>query len=169
MKDIKLKGIDTEGVLLIVSANQMQSIYSQQKFDYNYPEGLYKLISTGHLYAVTTQESISELCIYDVEPSPNTLKNCILVGDKNFLQVEKNDTWLVIDHASFTMVCDCEKGDYTQEKSYKPLILPFEEGIYQVFTYQKKSKGLPKITLVLKKIENFEPTLQQLKPLEIYD
>jgi hypothetical protein len=169
MKDIKLKGIDTEGVLLIVSANQMQSIYSQQKFDYNYPEGLYKLISTGHLYAVTTQESLSELYIYGTEPSSEILKNCTLVGDQNFLQVGKDDKWILIDHASFTMTCHFKKGDYTQEKSYKPLILPFEEGIYQVFTYQKKSKGLPKITLVLKKIENFEPTLQQLKPLEIYD
>jgi hypothetical protein len=165
---MKIDFLNTEGVLLIASTNALKRYYADKAFDYDFPEGLYDLIRQGKLFAVITQESISELSIHFENASEEDLEGYIFLNDHNYFEAEDNDTVLIPDHAYFTQLCDWEKGNFEVFDAELPPVLNIPKGTYKILTYHKEVQGeLPYIKLIFRKVEAIDVAKQVLEPAEI--
>ncbi len=93
--------ISTEGVLVLASAQGLLNEYKDKEFDYGFPEGLSNLLEKQTIIALQTSDG-DELLIDFVENIDSE------EFDKEINQIidlQTNDTLLVLSHAEFTQIC----------------------------------------------------------------
>lgn len=100
---------DTSGVLLICSKIGLKKYFSNNTFDYNYPDGIIPLINNGSVIALTT-ESSEDIKGELIDFSMNDYKGYRLYGEQNFF-IEKEDEIYVLSHSEFTQICSNHHGD----------------------------------------------------------
>ena len=108
----------TEGVFLFGSAMLLKKRYSSSEFDYEYPNGIMSNINNNELFAITMDSGRDTIfTIFDsIEEYDDFTKNIEwTLNTKVFIDILANDEFFVIDHGSFTMACDCEGGDLSND------------------------------------------------------
>jgi hypothetical protein len=160
---------NTEGVLLITSSNALKRYYVDRPFNYDFPNGLFDLIREGKLFAIITQETLSELTIHFELASEEELQGFDFMNDNNYFEVEPNDVILMPDHGYFTRLCDWEKGHYERHDEEIPPVLDIAVGAYKILTYHKYVQSeLPYIKLIFQKVDAIDASKQVLSPIEIF-
>jgi hypothetical protein len=168
---IKFQDLITEGVLIMVSANEMRKYYQNREFDDQFPDGLADLIKESHLFAVVTDESIEELEII-FENEDYSLDDYILMGENNYLKVQKHDKIFLTDHASFTEVCDWHHGDYQAYRFPQVLSeIKIKSGFYRIKVYKNpyiEDEYSLKIKLLFEQTQEVDKEVISTNPLEVF-
>lgn len=100
----------TEGVLIIASSNALKRKYSNEEFDYNFPEGINELISQNSIIAITNSGGDNIIGKYSSNQAINYFKFDKVI--KQSIELTDDDELLILSHSDFTMICD-KDGDYT--------------------------------------------------------
>lgn len=164
--------LDTEGVLIIASTKGLKKYYSSRDFEYGFPDDLFELFKEGIIFAAVTEESISELIIINDDSEIVNLLDYKIHANFNVLNVQEDDRILVLDHATFTQICDWNHGDYN-EYGNKNIMeyndINLHTSLYQIHVYQKLAQDtLPSILLKFSAINEFDQNLITLDPLKIF-
>lgn len=120
--------IISEGVLVIASSKALITEYKDKKFDYNFPDGISKLLKEHKIIALTTSEGDNLIIEFD------NSKDLKLQCDKEFnqmLKLDMNDELLILSHSEFTQICD-KNGDYHNYKWPIQKIEGLSSGTYSV-------------------------------------
>ena len=105
-----------EGVLILASSNKLKEYFSQNEFNGEFPDGIQELLENRIIIAVNCWDYSFQTI---VETEKITEVNNELV---NFIDFEKDDRLLILHHGQFTMICEYNKGDYTQY-GFKDIII----------------------------------------------
>jgi hypothetical protein len=121
--------ISTEGVLILASAKKLAEEYKDKSFNYDFPEGLSKLLDENSIIALTTSDGDNIV----LEILPDEVK---LIGDfdkiiTQWIELKSEDEILVLSHAEFTGICT-KKGDYRIYGWPVKKIANKEEGVYKI-------------------------------------
>lgn len=170
---IRFLGLNTEGVLIIASTKGLKEYYSGRDFEYGFPDDLFELFKEGIIFAAVTEESINELIIMHEDSEVVNLLDYKILANYNVLNVQEDDRILVLDHATFTQICDWNHGDYIEygnqyrnNNEYNDINL--EKSLYQIHVYQKLTQDyLPSILLKFSIITEFDQEIITLDPLSI--
>lgn len=100
---------DTSGVLLVCSKKGLKKYFSNNTFNYDYPEGILPLINNGSVVALTT-ESSEDIKGELIDTSMNDYKGYKLYGEQNFF-IEEDDEIYILSHSEFTQICSNHSGD----------------------------------------------------------
>ncbi len=168
-------GLNTEGVLIIASIKGLKEYYSIRDFEYDFPDDLFNLFKEGIIFAAVTEESINELIIITENVEEDNLIEYKLLTNFNVLNVREDDRILILDHATFTQICDWNHGDYNEYvnqyrniNEYKDINL--DKSIYQIHVYQKLTEdSLPSILLKFSTLNEFDQEIITLDPISIYN
>lgn len=151
--------IITEGVLVFASAQGLFREYKNKAFDYNFPNGLSKLLEQQTIIALTTSEG-DDLIIEFVEN--NTILENFDKEIKQVITLSNNDKLLILSHAEFSQICDAH-GDSENYPWPIEKIENIEAGKFLVKIKVKntsnefeKYEAYFKLTVSLTKIENSE-------------
>lgn len=187
---MKIETFDTEGVLIIVNTTKCKAYYADRAFNYSYPSGLSELILKGIIHIITTEETVENLN-FVFDEAEIDLNRWEYNESYNYLDVSVNDEIRLVNHATFTQMCDSHKGDLnariesalqtrrllnpeaniqrkTIEESYPTLILPV--GLNKVNVYTNTVAGenfLPEFTFLFETVENIDFESITLEPLDI--
>jgi hypothetical protein len=140
------KAFNTEGVLILASAEALKTYFSNNEFDYTFPKGILPLVLDKKVFAMVTEETVDKLTIYDERAE---VEQCLSSGKwedlkvKFYLTIESNDKLLLLSHADFTQICDWHKGEYTQHRLFdkKWILNGVSTGEYQIECVRKKHDG----------------------------
>ena len=133
--DNKLIRIQTslnhEGVLCLCSSNHLKKFYSNNKFDYKYPQGLYELFKQKIAFVIDSKD-------YDYTTIIETKK----ITDWNFglynsIDFIEDDELLILHHGDFTMICDNHNGDYKSYGLKNIISIPIKDNKNQVMLIAK--------------------------------
>jgi hypothetical protein len=102
--------LDTSGVLLVVAKSALKAAFATTPFNYDFPEGLLPLISSGGLLAVVTEsgEEVKGRLLIDAS-TENTAGFTLLATQKFYAAAD--DEIVVLSHSEFTQIADWHKGD----------------------------------------------------------
>lgn len=133
--DNKLIRIQTslyhEGVLCLCSSNHLKQFYANNKFDYEYPQGLYEIFKQKIGFVIDSKD-------YEYTTIIETKK----ITDWNYglynsIDFKEDDELLILHHGDFTMICDKHNGDY-QSYGWKNIIsIPIKGNKNQVMLIAK--------------------------------
>lgn len=162
--------IITEGVLVLASANALTAEYNDKAFDYDFPEGLEKLINENEIIALLTSSGdILNIKTQVEQPLDRTKFDTVLVQQLKFSVM---DALLIMSHADFTMICD-QGGNYMTYfmplKFVEPLFpgnYEFEIGIKNVEDEFEKYQACFELTI---NISRFEGEMKPNAIVEIED
>lgn len=133
--------VDTEGVLILASQLGLKKYFKDKELDYDYPEGILPLINSGNILAITT-ESGNSVCLKIFIEENIDFEDFQNLGTYQ-LDIQENDTFFILDHASFTQICDWHKGDineYDFDEVYNPKLIleDIASGWYKIYVYGKE-------------------------------
>lgn len=120
-----------EGVLTLCSSNRLHEFYKENKFNYEYPHGLYELFKEKIVIAVDSKD-YEYTSIVETEKISN-LKS----GYHNSINFTDEDELLILHHGDFTMICDNHKGDYKSYGWKHVIRIPIEKKKDQVILVAK--------------------------------
>ena len=120
--------ISTEGVLVIASAKKLAEEYLDKSFNYDFPEGISKLLDENSIIALTTSEG--DNIVLNILPDEEKL-----IGDfdkviTQWIELKTDDQILLLSHAEFTEICT-KKGDY-KIYGWPVKKIDKERGLYKV-------------------------------------
>ena len=132
--------VSTEGVLILVGQSGLKNYYQDKPFDYDYPEGILPLLNQGIALVITT-ESGDEICLKVTLVAPPNISDFQDLGTYQ-MEVHPQDTLYLLDHATFTQICDGHQGDINQyefDDTYNPRVTlqDIPPGWYRVQAYGK--------------------------------
>ncbi|MCX8523216.1 hypothetical protein OF897_04670 [Chryseobacterium formosus] len=185
-----IKTFDTEGVLIIANTTKCKKYFAEHEFNYSYPKGLFDLIAKGIIHIITTEETVENLNFVFDEASID-LNRWEYNESYNYLDISIADEIRLIDHATFTQMCDSYNGDLdmriesslktrklinadvsiereTFEERYPKINLPV--GLNKINVYSNTVAGenfLPEFTFLFELVENIDLKKITLDPLEI--
>ena len=105
-----------EGVLILASSNRLKQYYSANEFNYEFPNGIQELLEKKIIIAINCYDYSFQTI---VETERITEISRIF---NSFIDFEEDDKLLILHHGQFTMICDNNKGDYTQY-GFKDIII----------------------------------------------
>lgn len=120
-----------EGVLCLCSSNQLKNFYSNHKFDYEYPQGLYQLFKNKISFVVDSKDFEYTTII---ETEKLTKWN---FGFYNSIEFTEKDELLILHYSDFTMICDKHNGDYRSYGWKNIISIPIENSKEQVMLIAK--------------------------------
>jgi hypothetical protein len=118
-----------EGVLILASAKKLAEEYADKFFNYDFPDGLSKLLGENSIVALTTSDGD------DIVLEVLTKKEK-LIGDfdkviTQWIELKSGDQLLILTHGEFTQICS-KKGDYKIAGWPIKKIEGYEQGVYKV-------------------------------------
>lgn len=120
-----------EGVLCLCSSNQLKKYYSNNEFNYEYPQGLYELFKQKIAFVIDSKDYEYDI-ILEIEKITEWR-----FGLYNEIKFTKNDELLILHHGDFTMICDNHNGNH-QSYGWKNIIsIPIEKSKDQVMLIAK--------------------------------
>lgn len=120
-----------EGVLCLCSSNQLKQFYSNNEFNYEYPQGLYEIFKQKIAFVIDSKDFE-----YDTIIETEKISNWNF-GLYNTIKFTENDELLILHHGDFTMICDNHNGDY-QSFGWKNIIsIPIEKHKDQIMLITK--------------------------------
>jgi hypothetical protein len=165
--------LNTEGVLIIASTKGLKEYYAVRDFEYGFPDDLFELFKEGIIFAAVTDESIHELIIITDDTEEVNLLEYKILANFNVLNVLEDDRILVLDHATFTQICDWNHGDYHEyenRNNMEYIDINLDKSLYQIHVYQKLTQdSLSTILLKFSTINEFDQEIITLDPLSIYN
>lgn len=102
--------ISTEGVLVLASAKRLKEEYTGIEFDYDFPEGLNKLLNERTIIALLT--SAGDDLVINVNLDDSKTNRVYEKEIEQFIIMEEEDSLLILNHANFTLICDTCNGDF---------------------------------------------------------
>lgn len=123
--------LNHEGVLILCSSNGLKEFYKKNKFDYEYPQGLYSLFNQKIAIAIDSKDFEYTTIIETVKITD--WKS----GYYNSIDFSDNDELLVLHHGDFTMICDKHGGDYISYGWKNIISIPIEKKKDQVILIAK--------------------------------
>jgi len=112
--------LNHEGVLCLCSSNQLKQFYSNNEFDYEYPQGLYELFKHKIAFVIDSKD-------YDYTIIIETEKiTDWKFGLYNTIKFTDKDELLILHHGDFKMICDNHKGDYNSYGLKNLISIPIE-------------------------------------------
>jgi hypothetical protein len=123
--------IVTEGVLVIASSSALKSEYSEKEFDYDFPNGLSRLLDKNNVIALTTSEG-DDLKITIELDTPIDWTKYEKVINQYLTITDENDELLIMSHAEFTMICRHKKGDYKKYGQSLEFVNRLKKGLYKI-------------------------------------
>jgi hypothetical protein len=155
-KKMKLydKAFDTEGLLILASANALKAYYSSNEFIYEFPQGVFPLIQVNGVFALITEERVEKLTITEGNQIEIPLSKEKWQGnDKAYtISIQEEDELLLLDHSAFTQICSWHQGDYKLFSLYKINKWKIEAGVCEITYAQKKQEGSCKLVINLRKL-----------------
>lgn len=149
--------ISTEGVLVFASAQGLCNEYKDKEFDYDFPNGLSKLLEQQAIIALTTSDG-DNLIIEFVDNK--TIQENFDKEIEQVITLSPKDKLLILSHAEFTQICDAN-GDSENYRWPIEKIESIEAGKYLVNIKVKntssefeKHEAYFKLTVSMTKIEN---------------
>lgn len=120
--------ISTEGVLFLASAKKLAEEYMDKSFNYDFPQGLSKLLDGNSIIALTTSDG--DNVVLDILPDGEKLTGDFDKVITQWIELKIDDQLLILSHAEFTQICT-KKGDY---KIYGWPVKKIDKGpgLYQV-------------------------------------
>lgn len=101
--------IVTGGVLVLASSKGLKEEYLDKEFDYEFPDGINKLLSEQKIVALTTSDGddiVLDIKINTSLPTVDFYKEI-----DQFITLMSEDELLILSHAEFTGICR-KKGDH---------------------------------------------------------
>jgi hypothetical protein len=149
--------IISEGVLVLASSQGLIQEFSEKEFNYDFPDGLTKLLKEQKIIALLTSEG-DDLLI-DIQENEELNSDNFDKVVSQYLNFKEKDELLLLSHAEFTMICR-KGGNY---KSYgwpvKKLAglsegtYRFDIGIDDVSERFEEFNAYFKLTISLNKVE----------------
>ncbi len=88
----------------------MESEYKAKEFDYDFPDGLKKLLKEKRAIAILTSDG--DNVTIDLKGNNEKLSGDFDKIITQWLDLELDDEILILSHAEFTQICNNNKGDY---------------------------------------------------------
>lgn len=120
--------IISEGVLILASAKGLANEYVDKEFDYDFPNGISKLLNEHIIIALTTSDGDNLIVDFKKELD---LNDSFEKEINQYIKLEKQDDLLILSHAEFTQICD-KNGDCKKYKWPIQKIEQLDSGIYHV-------------------------------------
>ena len=120
--------ISKEGVLVLASAKRLAEEYMNKSFNYDFPEGLSKLLDENSIIALTTSDGDS--IVLDILSDEEKLIGDFYKVITQWIELKSNDQILILSHAEFTQICT-KKGDY-KIYGWPVKKMDKEQGLYKV-------------------------------------
>lgn len=187
-----IEEFNTEGVLIIANSTKCKEYYSQNDFNYDYPEGLAALLKQGIIHIITAEELL-DLIEFVFDQDEIDLEAWEYVDTYNYLNVAEGDEIHLISHATFTQMCSNHNGDldaqiesslrirniFNRENPIRKETLLEEEfplldlssGQWKVNVYKGKHEyaySFSRVLFFLEKMKTVDPDKITLEPFEIY-
>jgi len=163
------KAFDTEGVLILASANALKAYYSSNEFIYEFPQGIFPLIQVNGVFALITEERVEKLTItegnkIEIASSKNEWQG----NDTAYtISIQEEDELLLLAHSAFTQICSWHQGDYKLFSLYKIIKRKIEVGEYQIIYAQKRQEGSCKLVINLRKLGGGERLINKSHDIPI--
>jgi hypothetical protein len=120
--------IISEGVFVLASAKGLAKEYINKEFDYDFPNGISKLLNEHIIIALTTSDGDNLIVDFKKELDSNESFEKEI---NQYIKLDEQDDLLILSHAEFTQICD-ENGDYKEYKWPIQKIEQLDSGIYHV-------------------------------------
>jgi hypothetical protein len=120
--------IISEGVLVLASAKGLENEYRDKEFDFDFPNGISKLLNENIIIALTTSGGDNLIVDFSVGVDSNVPFDKVI---NQFIKLNDNDDLLILSHADFTQICS-KNGDLKKYGWPIQKLEHLDSGIYSV-------------------------------------
>lgn len=120
--------IISEGVLVLASANGLAKEFVDKEFDYEFTNGISKLLNDHIIIALTTSDGDNLIVDFKTELDS---KESFDKEINQYIRLDGQDDLLILSHAEFTQICN-KNGDYKKYQWPIHKVGQLDSGIYHV-------------------------------------
>ena len=115
--------------MVLASARKLAEEYADKSFNYDFPDGLFKLLDENSIVALTTSEG--DNVVLEILPMEQKLVGEFDKVITQWIELKSDDLLLILTHAEFTEICT-RKGDYKIYGWPVKKIEGMEQGLYKL-------------------------------------